>query len=76
MPENQTQEPTEEQKKEAQARLRSFEVGIGRACNDMGLDYNDLAKAAGVESEALGPALIEKLVEAAGEAEKQADKKE
>jgi hypothetical protein len=73
MPEQQTQEPTEAQKKEAAARLRSFEVGIGQACSDMNLDYNELAKTAGVDSDTLGPALVEKLVEAASAAEKTAD---
>lgn len=76
MAENQTQgapELTEEQEKEAMGRLRAFEVGIGRACDEMGVEYDDLAKAAGVDADTLGPALVEKLVEAAGVAEKQAE---
>lgn len=73
--EKQMPEPTEEQKKEAAARLRAFEVGIGQACNEMGIEYGDLAKAAGVETDALGPALVEQLVEAGIAAEKQAEGK-
>jgi len=69
----QTQEPTEEQKKEAAARLRAFEVGIGQRCNELGIGYEDLAKQAGVDAETLGPALVEQLVEAASEAEKTAE---
>ena len=70
--EQKTQVPTEEQKKEAAARLQAFEVGIGRACNEMGINYEDLAKAAGVDADTLGPALVEQLVAAAAEAEKPA----
>ena len=69
------QTPTEEQKKEAAARLHAFEVGIGHACNEMGINYEDLAKQAGVDSDTLGPALVEQLVVAASEAEKAAEKK-
>lgn len=58
--------------KEAAGRLRAFEVGIGQACNELGIAYEDLAKMAGVDSDKLGPALVEQLVEAATEAEKQA----
>ncbi len=32
--------------KEAQARLRAFEVGIGRICNDLGIEYAEFAKRA------------------------------
>lgn len=75
MSEEKKTELTEEQKKEAAARLRAFEVGIGHACNEMGINYEDLAKAAGVDSDTLGPALVEQLVEAATQAEKAAEQK-
>lgn len=69
----QTQEPTEEQKKEAAARLRAFEVGIGQRCNELGIPYEELAKKAGVDADTLGPALVEQLVTVAAEAEKAAE---
>lgn len=71
--EKQTQAPTEEQKKEAAARLRAFEVGIGQRCNELGIAYEDLAKQAGVDADTLGPALVEQLVAAAADAEKAAE---
>jgi hypothetical protein len=74
--EQKPQQPTEAQKKEAAARLRSFEVGIGHACNEMGINYEDLAKAAGVDTDTLGPALVEQLVEAATQAEKAAEQQQ
>lgn len=71
--EKKPQEPTEEQKKEAAARLRAFEVGIGQRCNELGIAYEDLAKQAGVDASTLGPALVEQLVTAAMDAEKAAE---
>ena len=66
---------TEEQQKEAAARLRAFEVGIGHKCNELGIRYEDLAKQAGVDADTLGPALVEQLIEAATKAEKTAEQK-
>ena len=73
--------------KEAQARLCSFEVGIGHICRELGVDYDTFAKAAnsalpmvGMEKfaaadedapVALAPWLVDQVVQAATAAESQ-----
>lgn len=54
---------------EDQQRLMAFGSGIGRFCNDAGIRYDDLAKAAGVSEEMLAPALADLVVDAAKQAE-------
>ena len=39
---------------EAQARLRSFEVGVGKLCNELGVEYDAFAKAANAALPQLG----------------------
>ena len=61
--------------KEAQARLRSFEVGIGHICNGLGIEYGEFAKRANsafkfaeTDEEATGklaPWLVDVIVEQA-----------
>jgi hypothetical protein len=57
--------------REAQGRLMSFAVGIGRCCNELGIEYGQLAKAANVSEDMLAPALAELVVNAAQQAEQQ-----
>lgn len=56
---------------EGQERLMAFSVGIGRCCNEMGIAYGQLAKAANLSEEMLAPALAELVVNAAQQAEAQ-----
>lgn len=53
--------------KEGQERLMAFSVGINRRCGEAKIDYDQLAKAAGVRSEMLAPALVDVLVKASEE---------
>jgi hypothetical protein len=55
--------------KEGQERLMAFAVGIGRCCNELGVEYGQLAKAANLSEEMLAPALAELVVKAAQQAE-------
>lgn len=54
---------------EGQQRLMAFASGIGRFCDDAGIEYGDLAKNAGVSEEMLAPTLAEVVVDAAKQAE-------
>jgi hypothetical protein len=55
----------QEQEKQAEAaqRLAAFEMGIGRRCADYNVSFDDLAKTAGVVPDALGPSLVQVLVD-------------
>jgi hypothetical protein len=64
---DQTKVAAEEQ--EGQTRLMSFASGIGRFCDEAGVPYEDLAKAAGVRPEMLAPALADIAAEAAKQVE-------
>jgi hypothetical protein len=55
----------EKQAAEEASRMRAFTMGVGRFCKDAGVEYDDLAKAAGVTPDQLAPALAEVLVDAA-----------
>lgn len=50
--------------KEGQERLMAFAVGINRRCKKDKIGYDQLAKASGVRSEMLAPALVDVLVKA------------
>ena len=58
---------------EGQDRIRAFSVGIGQLCEETKIPYDELAKKAGVAPEALAPALVNSMAEAAEKAE-EADK--
>ncbi len=79
MSEPQTQPQTAAEKtaaEEGTGRLRAFSVGIGEFCKEPGAPaYNELAKKAGVAPEALAPALVDTLAEAAAKEEKPAEQK-
>ncbi len=74
MSEAQTQTPVAEKAAadEAQGRLRAFSVGIGQLCQDAVITPEKLAEKAGVAPEALAPALVDAMAEAA---EKEAQQK-
>jgi len=67
--------------KEAQSRLRAFEVGIGHICNGLGIEYDEFAKQANAafkfakkDEDAAGvlaPWLVDQIVAQAVEAEQQ-----
>ena len=67
MADKQTKQAAEQ---EGQQRLMAFAVGINRRCNDLGIEYGQLAKAAGVREEMLAPALVDVLVQASAAEEK------
>lgn len=78
MSDAQTQPQTGAEKtaaEEGSGRLRAFSVGIGQLCKETGIPYNKLAEKAGVAPEALAPALVDTLAEAAAKEEKPAEQK-
>lgn len=54
-----------EKSAEDTARLRSFTMGIGKFCHEAGIEYDDLAKAAGVAPDDLAPGLVEVMLQSA-----------
>ena len=58
---------------EGAARLRAFNVGIGQLCKDAEIPYDKLAKKAGVQPDALAPALVNSVAEAAAQEGQQAE---
>ena len=63
-----TPEQYAQQEKQAaetgEQKLMAFQVGIARACNDMGVAYDGLAKAAGCSTEMMAPLLVDRLIRA------------
>ena len=57
-------EKKEAAEKEGTERLMAFAMGINRCCKEVGVGYDQLAKAAGVREDMLAPALVDVLVQA------------